>query len=420
MYAPADGRRGRLCPEPNLKPLSSERRFESARRRFADATQDSTPVRGYTHDFYRYPARFSPTFVRAAIALFTKPGDVVLDPFMGGGTTLVEARILGRPSVGLDVSPLATLIAKVKTTTLSEADRSRLDSWVAEIQPRLSLRSALRKSTAVDVDDRLANLGGQRAWPLRKLLSLAVESVQELPTNRERLFARCALLKTAQWALDGRRQIPGVEAFRRRLIANVGSMLDGAREFEEAAHEARRAHAAPVPLRAWCYTASASELSKMEIVRRLPAPRLILTSPPYPGVHVLYHRWQVAGRRETPLPFWIASVPDGNGPSFYTFAHRSNTDAYFRRALDAFSQLAVVADRRTIMIQLLGFADPPSQLPAYLSMLRQAGWTETSVPFGRQAPGARLWRVVPNRRWHAKQKGSTAASREVLLIHRVT
>src|SRR2546423_13531934 len=112
--------------------MSSERRFDTDRRRFADAIQDSKPVQGYTHDFYRYPARFSPTFVRAAIALFTKPGDVVLDPFMGGGTTLVEAMIMGRPSVGLDVSPLATLIAKVKTTPLSEAERKRIDGWVAE------------------------------------------------------------------------------------------------------------------------------------------------------------------------------------------------------------------------------------------------------------------------------------------------
>jgi hypothetical protein len=40
-------------------------------------------------------------------------------------------------------------------------------------------------------------------------------------------------------------------------------------------------------------------------------PKLVLTSPPYPGVHVLYHRWQVDGRKETPLPFMIAGKLDG-------------------------------------------------------------------------------------------------------------
>jgi|GEM_PF-3773302 len=58
-----------------------------------DAIQDQAPVSGLTHDFYRYPARFSPLFVRAAIQAFTRPGHVILDPFMGGGTTLVEAKV---------------------------------------------------------------------------------------------------------------------------------------------------------------------------------------------------------------------------------------------------------------------------------------------------------------------------------------
>jgi hypothetical protein len=37
---------------------------------------DTTPVRGLTHGFYKYPARFSPSFVRAAIETFTQPADV--------------------------------------------------------------------------------------------------------------------------------------------------------------------------------------------------------------------------------------------------------------------------------------------------------------------------------------------------------
>ena len=44
---------------------------------------------------------------RNLILKYTNPGDLVLDPFMGGGTTLIEAWLLGRPSVGIDVSKLA-------------------------------------------------------------------------------------------------------------------------------------------------------------------------------------------------------------------------------------------------------------------------------------------------------------------------
>ncbi len=50
---------------------------------------------GLTHGFYRYPARFSPQFARSAIEAFTEPLDTVLDPFMGGGTSAVEALGLG-------------------------------------------------------------------------------------------------------------------------------------------------------------------------------------------------------------------------------------------------------------------------------------------------------------------------------------
>lgn len=50
----------------------------------ADAARDKSPVVGLTHNFYRYPARFSPWFARGAINAFSKQGDLVLDPYMGG------------------------------------------------------------------------------------------------------------------------------------------------------------------------------------------------------------------------------------------------------------------------------------------------------------------------------------------------
>src|SRR5688572_5448436 len=64
--------------------------------RLLAAIEDPKRVSCLTHTFYRYPARFSPIFARAAIEAFTSPGDLVLDPFMGGGTTLVEASSIGR------------------------------------------------------------------------------------------------------------------------------------------------------------------------------------------------------------------------------------------------------------------------------------------------------------------------------------
>ena len=48
------------------------------------------------HTFYKYPARFAPTFAREVIRSFSKEGEVILDPFCGGGTTLLEAMSMGR------------------------------------------------------------------------------------------------------------------------------------------------------------------------------------------------------------------------------------------------------------------------------------------------------------------------------------
>ncbi|MFH1104800.1 MAG: DNA methyltransferase, partial [Actinomycetota bacterium] len=64
------------------------------------------------HDFYRYPARFPPKFAAAAVQAFTRPGDLVLDPFVGGGTTLVEAVRLGRRAVGADINPIAVFVSR--------------------------------------------------------------------------------------------------------------------------------------------------------------------------------------------------------------------------------------------------------------------------------------------------------------------
>lgn len=67
-----------------------------------------------THYLFRYPAKFHPPVVRALISRYTQKGGVVLDPFCGSGTLLVEAAALGRSSIGTDLDPVATAVAKAK------------------------------------------------------------------------------------------------------------------------------------------------------------------------------------------------------------------------------------------------------------------------------------------------------------------
>ena len=66
------------------------------------------------HALCPYFAMFPSSFVRNQILLHTNPGDLVLDPFSGRGTTLLEALILRRRAVAFDVNPVAACVTAAK------------------------------------------------------------------------------------------------------------------------------------------------------------------------------------------------------------------------------------------------------------------------------------------------------------------
>lgn len=80
-----------------------------------------------THLLHPYPAKLLMhiPFFFLANRLFSDPGDVILDPFCGSGTVLLESQLAGRISIGADSNPLARLIATVKTTPIEEAPLRR-------------------------------------------------------------------------------------------------------------------------------------------------------------------------------------------------------------------------------------------------------------------------------------------------------
>lgn len=92
-----------------------------------------------THGIHRYPAKFIPQIPRYCLDSYSQVGDVILDPFMGSGTTLLESYIAGRNSYGIDIHPLARLIAKVKITPL---DPERLSSLAESLLQKIMLDEA--------------------------------------------------------------------------------------------------------------------------------------------------------------------------------------------------------------------------------------------------------------------------------------
>lgn len=79
-----------------------------------------------THNFHAFPAKFPPQLPAKFIQGLTREGDVVLDPMMGSGTTVVEAHLSGRQAIGFDIDPLAVRIAKVKTMDLDPQELIQL------------------------------------------------------------------------------------------------------------------------------------------------------------------------------------------------------------------------------------------------------------------------------------------------------
>jgi DNA methylase len=396
--------------------IAALRLDSNATERFLLSVHSREPISGLTHNFYRYPARFSPQFARAAIETFTQPGDVVLDPFMGGATTLVEARVLARTGIGLDINELSCFVARAKTTSLTEADIRAVRLWMRVTISNLSMRRAAKRPDEWIEAGYQRNVSTRQTWPIRKALELALHRVSLLKSNSQQNFVRAVLLRTGQWTLDCRSDVPSVAHFRNKFAEFLEEMIEGVREYRNLESTNGNGQSASTLI----LHRSAQGIEEEPAIAEYGPPKLVLTSPPYPGVHVIYHRWQVLGRKETPAPFWITNTLDGSGSSYYTFGDRKNPNlkTYFDRAQATFRSIAQIANRETLIVQLVAFAQPSWQLPTYLETMAAAGLVEFKIPCFSNSRDGRLWRVVPNRKWYAEQRGPGGAGKEVVLFHR--
>lgn len=118
---------------------------------FANLTPMSTQY--LTHSYHRYPAKFIPQLASALIKEYSKLGDVVCDPFGGCGTTLVEAKLAGRQSIGFDLNPLATLITRAKIVAIPpDKLRSRYTLLCGDIEAGLGTQEQTIPSDSLNYD----------------------------------------------------------------------------------------------------------------------------------------------------------------------------------------------------------------------------------------------------------------------------
>ena len=117
----------------------------------------------------QYRGKFNPQIVRAiGNILGLQPGDAILDPFCGSGTTILEAVHNGWNAVGIDINPLAIQIARAKVAAMhvAPADLSTLTQQVVE---RLDERFAGVTFDQAFAPRRYRLLAG-REWSLPYLL----------------------------------------------------------------------------------------------------------------------------------------------------------------------------------------------------------------------------------------------------------
>lgn len=378
---------------------------------------DCSSISGLTHCFYRYPARFSPVFVASAIEAFSRPGSVILDPYMGGGTTVVEAMARGRVAIGCDLNSLAIFVASAKTTLLTKSEARQVKIWATETISLLSYHTVTDEVAELVCPDRTRNLNLPRARPVKKLIAQALLALTELPSDRTRNFARCVLLNVAQWALNNRKIAPSLQQVRGKVVTATEDMLAGLGALSKMV-----ANQSGQPCIPRLIHTTAADLPHYEPFTIGTKADLVVTSPPYPGIHILYHRWQVDGRKETPAPYWIANCLDGKGSSYYNFADRKQgaEDDYFSESLRTLKAVRSVMKDGALIVQMIAFSKPRSQLLRYLRNMKLAGFQEVRETACEDGitKSRRVWRAVPGRAWYANLKGQTTSSREVVLIHR--
>ena len=376
-----------------------------------DALQTESIISGHTHSFYKYPARFHPSFAKAAIEAFTEPGDCVIDPFMGGGTTGVEALALGRRFLGIDINPLATFLAKVKTTSLTSNDFFEIAQWSGSLQEKINLHRP------VLIDSQYLFYTRHLPWWLRKCLASMLQYVENLKNQRQKDFVRCGVLAASQWALDCKVVVPStrkfLEIFHKTIIKMITELFHYKRILK---------NSIDVPLsqlyrrkKILCRSIIGIEKDRRIIRRWVPA-KLILMSPPYPGVHIVYNRWQLQGRKETPAPYWIINSMDGNGLSYYTLGDRKqhNLENYYKNLELVFKSITYLLNKDGIIVQLVGFSEPSWQLPKYLEVMSSAGFT---LVYPYKSGSQDHIRQVPNRKSYTCYNSNTSMSNyEHLLI----
>lgn len=237
---------------------------------FSDKTRKDTAY--ITHGYHRYPAKFIPQIVSRLAEKYTKEGDLIVDPFGGCGTTLVESKIMGRPSVGVDINPVAVLITKAKITPI---DPQKIEKAFIALKAKID---ACSKDTKVKAPEHERIDYWFKPEEKRKLAFIFTE-ISKLKEQDIRDFFYCAfsnILKNCSiWLQKSNKPTRDPNKNPSDPIATfykqIKMMMRGNARFYELAKEKNHLE---IPSQVYCTDARTIPVKDNSV-------SLIVTSPPY-------------------------------------------------------------------------------------------------------------------------------------------
>ncbi len=309
----------------------------------------------HVHRLHPYHGKFIPQLVEALLDRYLEPGDHVLDPFAGSGTTLVQALESGLDATGVDIAAFNCLLMRVKTAPY---DLAELGEELQDVAGRVGALPRRRARRSGYLRDWYAPQAAAELFAFRELITeYRHREVLQVILSRAARSAR----RTAHFDLEAPREPQRSEYWchkHRRTCRPVESAagfllrytLDTSRRIAEFAHERDLERQA---------TVLHGDTREAPLAGPYDG---ILTSPPYPGL-IDYHEqhryaYELLGlddRREREIGAAAA------GTSLAALeAYRAGIAAALERAVASLRPnapvLVVVNDRRDLYPEILARA----------------------------------------------------------------
>lgn len=246
------------------------------------------------HDWYRFVLSYPPHLVREYLQRFgVSASQCVLDPFCGTGTTIVECKKLGIPSIGLEANPMAYFASQVKTGWEIDSD-----SLIADCNRVASLAQLMMNDSGVE-DENLPLFKTYQSHPLQlrslppeSFKLLLTDSISPLPLHKTLVLIEClqkygdekyhqhqmlALAKAIVFSISNLHFGPEVGIGPAKSdVAVIPAWMSGVRAIADDLHELKKAKA----VSATVHRVDARRLCE---VLEPDSIDIVITSPPYPN-----------------------------------------------------------------------------------------------------------------------------------------